>query len=739
MPADGKRGGILKGKTKPLHAAFAPARRALALSALAMALAGARQASAQEGAAPAAGAGELPTVVVTAEKKVNSEQKTPIAMSVYGREELESAGIGDLRSLSAWAPNVQLGGGSRPVLTMRGISSRDTTEIGDPSVVVATDDTYNNRTYALNASMYDIGRVEILRGPQGTLYGRNANGGLIHIITNKPTDKLEGDASIDVGNYNALRLHAVMNIPLGETVQMRMAATTRYHRGYLDNGPSSGDDEDTRSARAMLAFQPRRDLQGLLTVQQTSRGGVGPGYRNLPYIYNADETVSHAKPQFPGDPRVFGVPTPQYLKLNDKLVRWNFRYDLPSVQISYIGGYDSMDYHVAADSSPGPDKPVSFTQNEYPKTQNHELRIAAGDGARWAWQAGLYHFRERSSLYSYESKPFSHGRYLPTFAFEYDVDSFSTALFGQASYKLSDTLTVTGGARQTRDEKARDGSFHFATNATEPLAYLYVPQHSTGRWSKATWHAGIEWSPSKQTLVYGKYDTGYKAGGFTDISPYGPESVSGFEVGSKLRFLNNRAQLNVSAFSYDYRGQQVSETVRLDNGQTGTNIVNAGRTRIYGLEGDLHARIKRLGKVNLSVVYLHARFADFLIADSTGRNVQLAGNRPPQSPTLSLVLGLEREWNMGGGDLVGNFSMKYQGAQHFTFFNYANDLQKAYASADVSASYAPNDRKWRVQFYVRNLADTLAFTQAEESGFANSYRYAFVTPRTWGVKMAYYW
>ena len=721
-------GAILNGKTKPSRAAFAPASLVFALSVLA--LAEVRQANAQD---------DLPTVVVTAEKKVGSEQKTPIAMSVYGGDALESAGIGDLRSLSSWAPNVQLGGGSRPVLTMRGISSRDTTEIGDPAVVVATDGTYNNRTYALNASLYDIGRVEILRGPQGTLYGRNANGGLINIITNQPTDKLEGDASIDVGNYKARRLNAVMNIPLGETVQMRVAAMSQYHEGYLDNGLSGGDDEDTRSARVSLAFQPRRGFQGLLTVQQSTRGGVGPGYRNLPYVYNADGSVSHARPHFAGDPRVFGVPTPQYLKLDDKLLRWNFRYDLPSVQISYIGGVDRIDYHGATDSSAGPDKPLSFIQNEYPKTQNHELRIATRADARWSWQAGLYYFKERSSLYSYQAAPFSQGRYLPTFAFEYDVDSGSTAVFGQASYKLSDTLTVTAGGRHTRDEKKRDGSFHFATNATEPLAYVYVPQHSTGRWSKAIWHAGIDFNPSKQTLVYAKYDSGYKAGGFTDISPYGPESVSGFEAGSKLRFLDNRAQLNVFAFSYDYTGQQVSETVKLDTGQTGTNIVNAGRTRIYGLEGDLQARIHPLGKVNLSLAWLHARFADFLIADSTGRNLQLAGNRPPQSPTLSLVLGLERAWAVGSGELLGNFSMKYQSAQHFTFFNYANDLQKSYASADLSASYAPNDRKWRAQFYVRNLGDKLAFTQAEESGFASSYRYAFVAPRTWGLKMAYYW
>lgn len=450
--ANREKGAMPKGEMKPSHAVAGLANLGLALSGLALGVA--QPANAQETAAPVADAGELLTVVVTAEKKVNSEQKTPVAMSVYSREQLQSAGITDLRSLGALAPDVQFGGASRPVLTMRAISSRDGTEIGDPAVVVATDGTYNNRSYALNASLYDIDRVEILRGPQGTLYGRNANGGLINIVTNKPTDRLEGEASVDVGNYDALRLNAVMNIPLGEAVRMRVAATTMYHKGYLDNGPASGDDEDTRSVRVSLAFQPGRDFHGLVTVQQTTRSGVGPGYRNLPYAYNADGTVSHQMPAFPANPRAFDVPTPQYLKLDDKLARWNFSYDLPAAQISYIGGYDSIAYQGAADSSASPGKPDSFVQNEYPKTQNHELRIAARGDTRWTWQAGLYYFQEKSSLYSYEAVPFGHGRYLPVFAFQYDVVSGSRAIYGQASYKLSDTLSVTGGVRHTRDEKS---------------------------------------------------------------------------------------------------------------------------------------------------------------------------------------------------------------------------------------------------------------------------------------------
>ena len=705
-----------------------------------LALASVQYACAQEVAAAAANPGELQTVVVTSEKRANSEQKTPIAMSVYTGDQLQSAGITDLRALSTIAPDVKLGGTVTPVLTMRGISSRDTTEIGDPAVVVATDGTYNNRYYALGASLYDIGRIEILRGPQGTLYGRNANGGLINIITNKPTKELEGQVSVDVGNYSAQRVNAVVNIPLSDTVQMRAAASTSYHKGYFNNAPDrNGDDDDSRSARVSLAFQPTKEFNGVVTVQQTTRSGVGSSYLGIPYVYNADGSVAHDMPVFPADPRTFTVATPRRLDLNDKLIRWNLSYDLPGAQISYIGGYDTIDYHVAADSSASLSAPVSFVQNEHPKTQNHELRVAStGDGA-WAWQAGLYYFQEKSTLASANESPFSAGRYLATFGFNYAPYASSKALFGQTSYKLTDTLKLSAGVRRTRDEKSREGFLYFATNSTEPLNLVTVPQQADGSWNKSIWHAGLV-----AGVVFGVDQRllrriPVQAGGFTDISPYGPESVKGYEIGSKMRFLNNRAQLNLSAFSYDYSGQQVSETVSLDNGLTGTNILNAGKTRSRGVEGDLQARIAPIGKITLSAAYLRARFLDFVVANSAGTNVQLAGNRPPQSPTLSVGLGLEHEWAVGNGNVVGNFNMKYQTAQHFTFFNYANDLQKAYTTADVSATYQPNDSKWSVQVYVRNLNDKLAFSQAEESGFSSSYRYGFIAPRTFGVKTSLYW
>ncbi|REG45584.1 iron complex outermembrane receptor protein [Paraburkholderia sp. BL6669N2] len=685
---------------------------------------------------------QLPPVVVTAEKKPELEQKTPVAMSVYGGVRLEGLGVSDLKSLSTIAPDVNFAQVQTvvPVITIRGISSRDVTEVGDPAVVVVTDGSSVNRPYALSGTLYDLEGIEVLRGPQNTLYGRNANGGLINIVTAKPAKDVEGSASVDLGNYNARNLAAMLNVPVNDAVQFRIAAVSRRHDGYLNNAPQSdGDDENTRSGRLSVAVEPSRDFHVLFTVQQTTTRGVGPVSLDIPYVYNADGSVSHEKPQFPDDPRTFTYATPQSLNISDTLARWSFTYDLPAVELSYTGGYDSLAYHHDGDSSASPGTPVSYQQNEYPKTQNHELRVASRGDTRWSWQAGASYFEESSTLYSANVAPFAGGMYLPTLAFAYDLHTASTAAFGQTSFELTDKVKLTAGLRMTRDEKSRVGEYFFADSNAQPLTYTHVPQDNSGSWSKPTVHLAAQWSPSAVAMTYMRFDTGYKAGGFSSAGPYAPETVKGVELGAKTRWLSGRLQINASAFDYDYTGQQISQLVPFANGQVGTKIVNAGRTQIYGADTDVLALIEPIGKINLSVAWLHARFTDFLVEGDGGQNVQLAGNAPPQSPTWSVGLGIEHAWPVPSGRLIGRVDAKFQSSQHFTVFNYGDDYEKPRLTADLSATYIPNGEDFEVLAYVRNVTNTLTYMAAEEYSFDDSYRYAFAAPRTFGVKVTYYW
>jgi len=210
----------------------------------------------------------LADVVVTAQRVNEDVQTTPIAISVYNADALRTAGITNLASLTAMAPDISFTTTEgQSIITIRGISSRDTTEIGDPAVSVNTDGFYMNRPYGLSANLYDIDRIEVVRGPQGTLNGRNSVGGAINIITAKPVDHFAAYTSVQYGNYSDLELQGMVNVPLTDRIQMRTAFLSASHDGYRNNAPQQpGDDQDDKSARVELAFQPMDNLTALLIV-----------------------------------------------------------------------------------------------------------------------------------------------------------------------------------------------------------------------------------------------------------------------------------------------------------------------------------------------------------------------------------------------------------------------------------------------------------------------------------------
>jgi iron complex outermembrane receptor protein len=727
-----------------LNASFAAAASLAALASAHAQNTAAAPAAADGAPASAPKKGEaqqLQTVVVTAEKKVASEQKTAISLSVYDAESLSTQGISDLRSLSTLAPGLDFsesGSGSVPVLTVRGISSRDTTEIGDPAVSVNFDGTYANRPYALTGTLYDLERVEFLRGPQGTLYGRNATGGALNIITAAPTKVFGGHGSVEVGNYRTLNVEGALNVPLSDQVQMRAAVSQRQHDGYLHNGAvQNGNDEDSRSARLSFAFQPVAGLSAVLTAETTAIRGVGQQPLMVPFHTDANGNVVHTGVALPADPRSFPLLSPAELHMDQQLMRWRVSYALPLVDLSYIGGYSKIDFH-RADMQSSAAVLQSFVINDHPKTWNHELRVAGKPGGALEWQAGYYHFDEDASLYSYEVAPGDAGTLNRHITFDYTTGAKSDAVYGQATYSLLPNLRVSAGLRHTKDEKTRDGTIYFNSSPTPPITYFALPSSASGSWSKTNYHAGIDWDVQKDLMLYAKVDSGYKAGGFTDIAPYGPENVRGIEVGSKGRMLSQRLQANLAAFSYDYTGQQVSQNAVRANGTTGVLVLNAGKTKIYGAEATLVALAGDAGRFSASLQYLHARFTDFVVAQGS-QNVQLAGNRPAQSPTWTAGLGWEKSWALGGGFIISRLDAKAQSSQNFSFWNYDTDRQKAYAWLNASLAYEPEDAKWRLQMWVRNLTDRTVLTSADDSQFAGAYRFNFAAPRTVGVKLSTQW
>ncbi len=686
----------------------------------------------------------LAAVVVTAQRIKEDVQTTPIAISVYSADALRTAGINNLASLTTMAPDVSFTTTEgQSIITIRGISSRDTTEIGDPAVSVNTDGFYMNRPYGLNASLYDIDRIEVLRGPQGTLNGRNSVGGAINIITAKPTDQFAAYTSIQYGNYSDLESQGMINVPLNDQVQVRAAFLSASHDGYRNNSPQTpGDSQDDKSARIELAFEPLTHLKGLLTAQYTTQSGTGDVMQYIPFNYTSTGALNHTLPPSINS-STFPLGTQPFLRMSSVQYRANLVYDFDQVEVTALGGYDHSAYIQGVDQTLSPNAPTGVYQwvpSQSPNTINGELRISSRGSGPFQWQVGGFYFSETSHLLSGDVSRGTNGANDMYFGFSYYTPMHSKAGYAQASYQVTSRLKLTGGFRYTADYKASSGFFGDITGGID-----YGDQAGSASFSKSTYHAAADYGLSSTNMLYAKYDTGYKAGGFNfGGGAYAPETVKAYEVGSKNRFLDNTLQLNVAVFYNSYLDQQVANYAFLATGQPVQLTQNAGASRNYGAEADLLYKIPAIGTLDFSADYLHARYTNFeSIADpsdpSASGNVQLAGNQPPQAPAWSFGMGLEHSWNVAGGALTGRIQSKAQTAYYFSFYNFPDTRQKGYTMSDAFLIYQPGADQWKVTAFVRNFENSVVFKDAEESQYAVAYAYEYYPPRTYGARLEYSW
>jgi iron complex outermembrane receptor protein len=714
-------------------------------------------------AGAAAAPSELQEIVVTAEKREQSAQTTPVAITVYGADEIARKGITDIQSLSTNDTSLNFtygAGGAEPYLTMRGISSHDTSEIGDPAVSVATDGFFVNRPYGLLASLYDIERIEVLRGPQGTLWGRNATGGVVNVVAAKPSDEFEAQGSVETGNYNTLNTTGVLNLPFSSMLQLRAAYDSEKHDGYrtvyteLGDEPNRGDDADSRSARVELAFKPSEHFTGLITVQTTQIGGVGDIAKLISFVPNPaiPGDILHVIPPL-GSPTTWTNYSPTWQQIDDKVYKLELDYDaLPGgAKLVYLGGYDNTQWHhsLPLNGFLGMpfDVPDVFLQNEYPKTLNQELRVVSPTGGFFEWQAGLFFFEERSTnLYSHAVLNPGGSNAEELIAFEFPlVEDESKAAYGQGRFNVTDDLHISAGVRYTHDDKERTGVLNL-NFADEYGISQFGQTHS----SKTTGHVGVEWNATNQSFEYAKVDTGYKAGGFTTCNPYAPETVTAYEVGSKNRLVGNTLQLNGTAFFNDYKNQQITTFVPSSVCVSNSTVQNAGGSHIYGLEGEITALVDPADRVNLNFTYLHARFTDFIAAPGLAAavadcpvataqgNCQLAGNTLSNSPTWTIALGVEHTWTLPDSlALNGRIEDRYQTKQYFDPFNYASTTEQGYslANAYLDLSGEASRAKWKVGAWIRNLTNKVYFNNMEEFYTNNDYVYSYGAPRTFGVRV----
>jgi iron complex outermembrane receptor protein len=687
----------------------------------------------------------LDTVVITAQRVSQLASKTPIALTALSPEELRSAGATTAVNLTNLVPNVLISAGSSAStdISIRGIASTNTTEVGDPAAAFHIDGIYLGRPQSAGATFYDLARIEVLRGPQGTLYGRNATAGAINLITNKPGKKFAAEVNADFGNYNREVVEGMVNVPVNDMLALRAVLSSTGRDGYLvtasaANGFSKNrDDARNLSGRvhALLSLSPA--TQVLLTADFNRNKGAGNGSVSLATYQT--KTGSEQRTQLGN--RTEGMRDEEGTGLTLEVTQ-----QLGFAELTYLGGYRTFDRDSTSSTLGITSKTVSGF-----KQQSHELRLASSDSkAPLTWVAGAYLFDERGDIdATFGSIPIT--PQIPTLfgvqRFQQDpVTSKSNALFGQATYKLTPVARLTAGMRFTKDEKARDGVQ--SLTVPPPLAQVSNTAINKARvsYSQTTYKLGGEFDLSPTTLTYAHVATGYKAGGFFDgdnsrgDNTYRPELLTSYEIGIKGRFLDNRVRLAASAFRYDYKDLQVSYiTINPLTNATGTITTNAARATNQGLEIEGKWLVSNSGTLNFAVGLLDAKYKSFIFPVVTNRPVAIdfAGKKLDKAPSSNITLGYTHDWaTSDGGNLSAYLGVRRSASYVLSNFAIAAPLQyeqKAFNRSDVNLAYTSPRDKWYVQLYARNLEANNVMTGLTFSTLTGT-QVLLAEPRVFGVR-----
>ncbi len=611
-------------------------------------------------------------IIVTATRSETLLSKTAVAITAITGDNLRAAGVNSPTNLGDHVPNLSIDRTNGLQITIRGVTSTDGTEKGDPSAAFMLDGIYVARPQEADVSFFDVNRVEVLRGPQGTLYGRNTTAGVVNLITNKPEiGKMAYGANVSYGNYKALNGDGYVNASLSDTAAFRLAASYDRRDNYIK--PLPGDPITQNPFRTNLAlrgqflFKPSDQLSVLLRGDYAKLGGSriaqGRGFFSPPttanvvndpgapavtvptsspiYIGNNFSTDYHltnsafntAVPsaQFKGGNQSTNLPR---VKNTSASFSGEINYDFGPATLTYIGSYRHYIAHENQELNifgPGSNSVAATFDGDY-RESSHELRIAANEIENLKLQAGLYYFREHSVIAFYLLNFAPVG--VPVFGFPQETKSSTLGGYANATYSIAPSIRVTLGGRYSSDKKFRFGHTVFGTTLNPADQFLRL-QNSADiiniKHSKFTWTAGLEADVGSRGLVYGKVSTGYKAGGFNDgctagtstfgeacnqPRPFGalyyqPETITAYELGIKNRFLDDKLTVAAGVFHYDYKNLQLSQIASCGNGCVNQVTQNAAKASITGFELETTFRFDEHNKLDFAYSYTDAHYTAF--------------------------------------------------------------------------------------------------------------------------------
>lgn len=710
-------------------------------------------------------------VVVTAQKRSENLQKASIAVDVQRGSELAAQGITSAQNLQDAIPTVKFTDAHAPTISIRGLGTTNLNPGVDSAVAYAVDGVFLSRAQQIPPVLFDIKRVEAVLGPQGTLYGRNSNGGAVNFISENPTiGNFGGHAQVGVGNYGAINGDVAVNLPLGEIMALRVSAGYDKHDGYNDDGSY---DKDAYAGRAKLLIQPSEDLRVLVSVdgsKQDDFGGTYSGYcaAGSPTSYNMGPPVgivpsacyvsgnAIAPTEWTG---LINGGTDSFRKVDNFGSMIDVQKDFSWASLTSITGYRTVDQHVYM-AAPG--NRFHFEAFDKSKTFSEELRLNSSSDSRIKWVAGVYYSKEDDApdgqrlnfdavfpdLSSTDPTATSAGVIESN---QIKGDFSATAVFADVTYPITDSFRIRAGVRYTSEEKTSTGVITpsgvagFFTGVVSETFNNKVSANNT------TYKIGFDYDFTPNNLLYATYSTGYKSGGvnatisstFGVPQTYQPEEIEALEIGSKNRFFNNRLTLNATYFHYDYTGYQAYFFYFPAPG-VGPYFptVNSQSATFQGGEIAAIWRVTSNDTLSLNANLLDNKYDRFTIRDrlTNALLIENSGNKVANSPESTITLGWDHTANLANGNQVKfNIDTKFVSDQYVDNSNAAWSHQGSYQQTNASLSYHDLQNEWSLTAYVRNLENEAVMNAAAAGGFpgagADAVQSVFYLnpPRTYGL------
>lgn len=691
------------------------------------------------------GASVLEEVVVTAQKRTQRLQDVPISIVALGGTQLEDAGTTSLASLQQFTPGLvvsNVNNGFATYTFMRGSGTSQTTAGADPSIAYFMDEVYLGNKAGLQFDLLDIERVEVLKGPQGTLFGRNAAGGAISIITRRPSRTFQGTFDARVGNYDAVTLRSTLSGPVAgsDSLFYRFSGGYRTREGFTENLVTGRDIDnvDMLTGRGQLEYSSG-DVTFLLTLGAL-KSDNGPAAR---FISTADATGVLSPSAAAGHPG----PGESFFKHYDDVgggqkqdaydVTGRLEITTPIGTLTSISAGRWSDFDMFQDNDGTGASSLALDYRSRDTTFSQEIRLSSADDTRLQWIGGLYYYRgdteERTSLLGGPDfpSPLLRNR---TAIDNADYLTESYAVFGQASYAITSQLSLTAGGRYTVDEKSMD---RFIDIPGFPVPGIF-PQivHPDERWSAFNPTGTLEYKFTPDLMVYASYREGFKGGGFQALLPampgvpFDPETVDSYEVGFKSAWLGDKLIFNAAVFRADCSDCQVVRVIA----PAVTNVDNAGEIRTDGVDISILARPSNQFRLAADMTFQHAEYRKY--ANPGG--VDYTGNRQMRSPDFSGSLSTEYDFPIAGGatlTLHGDYSYRTKMFFDPSAAEIRGQFQDAYGLANARLTYTPGSGRWNVSLWGNNLTDEeyLGAISVSSSAAGGTGLSIAGEPRTFGV------